>query len=268
MGTMIDMTTLRSLGRLLIGLAALLVAGNGQIIHSGEETFVIAVTGGAGVSFRGNYLVTGLNGESKQTQVAGTVPTEFRAQGTAVYLNLQNQSQGTDVEIRVGPDGRREIDKTSGAYLNAKFLAASISKNGTTLKEQRTDAPHGVVSLATTMPPWGSPRQTELIADGSVKFAFLTYTSETGDIAQELVPIPFSKPFFPKEGWIVGITAQKVRVTRLDPFSNAITGPKIEVLDAGTGGSLHVAIRVNGSAVGEANTADPFGIASSTARIP
>jgi hypothetical protein len=259
------MKTFRSWLRLPIGLGALLVAGNGQIIHSGEETFVIAVTGGAGVSFRGSYLVTGINGESKETQVAGPVPAEFRALGTAVYLNFQNQSPGAEVEIRVGPDGKRELDKTSAASLNAKFLGVTISKNGTTLKEQRTDAPHGVVSLATSMPPWGSPRQTELIADGTAKFAFLTYTSETGDTKQELVPIPFSKSFFPKEGWIVGISAQKVKVTRLDPVS---IRPVTQILDDGTSGSLHVAIHVNGSSIGEANTAEAFGVASSTARIP
>lgn len=260
--------TLRQFVEISAALGALCVTGHGQVIHSGEEIFVIAVTGGAGVTFRGNYLVTGINGESKQTQVAGTVPAEFRAIGTAVYLNLQNQAPGGEIEIRVNSEGERELDKTSASSQNSQFLAVTISNNGTTLKEQRTDAPHGVVSLATTMPAWGLPRQTEIIADGSVKFAFLTFTSETGDTQQELVPIPFSKSFFPKEGWIVGIIAQKVKVTRLDPLSNANTGPRIEVLDDGTTGSLHVAVRVNGGTLAEAVTSEPFGVATSTARIP
>ncbi len=259
------MKTFGTWWRLPIALGALLVVGSGQVIHSGEETFVIAVTGGNGVTFRGSYLVTGIDGESKETQVAGTVPAEFRAIGTAVYLNLQNQNPGGEIEIRVGPDGKPELDKSSPSSQNAKFLAVSVSKNGTTIKEQRTDAPHGVVSLATTMPPWGLPRQTELIADGTVKFAFLTFTSETGDTQQELVPIPFTKSFFPREGWIVGITAQKARVTKLDTGG---TRPVLQVLDDGTSGSLHVAIRVNGSAIAEANTAEAFGVARSTARIP
>ena len=46
--------------------------------------------------------------------------------------------------------------------------------------------------------------------DGSVKFAMLTLTFESGDIEQLLVPIPFTKEFSPKEGWAVGLTAQKV----------------------------------------------------------
>jgi hypothetical protein len=249
-------------------LGAFCVTGHGQVIHSGEETFVIAVTGGPGVTFRGNYLVTGVNGEPKETPVAGTVPAEFRARGVAVYLSLQNQAPGGEIEIRVGSDGKRELDKNSAASQKVQFLAVTISKNGTTLKEQRTDAPHGIVSLATTMPAWGAPRQTELIVDGSAKFAFLTFTGETGDTQQELVPIPFSKSFFPKEGWVVGITAQKVKVTRLDPFSNISTGPITQVLDDGRSGLLHVSIRVNGSAIGEAATSEAFGVASSTARIP
>jgi hypothetical protein len=259
------MTTFTTGSRLVVGLGMLLAAANGQVINSGEETFVISVTGGAGVAFRGSYLATGVNGESKEAQVAGTVPAEFRAVGTEVYLNLQNQNPGGEVEFRVGPDGKRELDKSSAAYQNAKFLEVSISKNGTTLKVQRTDAPHGVISLATTMPPWGLPRQTELIADGTVKFAFLTFTSETGDTEQELVPVPFSRVFFPKEGWIVGIAAQKVRVTKLDTVSMQ---PVLRVLDEGTDGSLHVVIRVNGGTIGEANTSDPFGVADSTVRIP
>jgi hypothetical protein len=259
------MTSFGSWWRLLTGLGALFVVGNGQVIHSGEETFVIAVTGGAGVTFRGSYLVAGINGESKETQVAGMVPAEFRAVGTAVYLNFQNQNPGGEVEIRVGSDGKRELDKTSAAAQNSKFLAVSISKNGTTVKEQRTDAPHGVISLATTMPPWGLPGQTELIADGTVKFAFLTFTSETGDTEQELVPVPFSKAFFPKEGWVVSITAQKVRVTKLDTVSMR---PVLQVLDDGTAGLLHVAIRVNGGVIAQANTAEAFGVVSSTVRVP
>jgi len=225
---------------------------------------VIAVTGGPGVTFRGNYLVTGVNGESKETLVAGTVPAEFRTIGVAVYLSLQNQAPGGEIEVRVGSDGKRELDKNSAGSQNSPFLAAAISRNGTTVKEQRTDAPHGVVSLATTMPPGGLPRQTELIADGSVNFAFLTYTSETGDIQQELVPIPFRKPFFPKEGWIVTISAQKVRVTRMDPVS---ISPRVEVLDDGKSGFLHVAIREI-SVWKESQTSEPFGVASATLRIP
>jgi hypothetical protein len=258
------MRSIKSFLAICVALGSLSATGDGQVIHSGEETFVIAVTGGEGVTFRGSYLVTGINGESKETQVAGTVPADFRAVGTAVYLNLQNQSPGDVVEMRVGADGKRELDKNSASAMKARFLAVRISQNGTTLKVQRTDAPKGVVSLATAMPPQGLPRQTELTADGSAKFAFLTYTSETGDIQQELVPIPFSKSFFPKEGWIVAVSAQKVRVTRMDPAS---ISPRVEVLDDGERGTLHVAIREISGVTREAQTTEAFGVASASLHI-
>ncbi len=82
--------------------------------------------------------------------------------------------------------------------------------------------------------------------DGTVKFAMLTLTSDTGDIEQELVPIPFTKPYYPREGWIVSLSAQKIRVARPDFFAPAFA-PKPEILDDGIKGSVHVAIRVNGA---------------------
>ena len=100
--------------------------------------------------------------------------------------------------------------------------------------------------------------------DGSVKFAMLTLTSETGDIEQQLVPIPFTKAFYPKEGWIVVLTAQKTRLTRDDPLHFG----QIEVIDDGVSGSVHVAVRVNGGVLGEAEASDPHGVASATVRIP
>jgi hypothetical protein len=103
--------------------------------------------------------------------------------------------------------------------------------------------------------------------DGSVKFAMLTLTGEAGDIEQQLVPVPFTKEFYPREGWIVGLSAQKVRVTRPDFFSPAFS-PTLEVLDDGVKGSLRVAIRVNGGVLGAADTSDPFGVASTIIRIP
>jgi hypothetical protein len=260
------MKNLRLYWRLPIGLCALLVAGSGQMIHAGEDAFVIAVTGGPGVTFRGSYLVTTSMGESKSNKVESSVPAEFRVVGTAIYLNFQNQAPGGEIEIRIDANGKRSLDKDSAAAKAAQFLEVSISKNGTTIKEQRTDAPHGVVSLASTEPAGGLPRQTEYRVDGSVKFAMLTLTSEAGDIEQELVPIPFTREFFPKEGWAVGLTAQKARVVRPDPFD--FNGQRIEVLDDGTSGLLRVAIRVNGGLLGSADTSEPFGVASTTIRIP
>jgi hypothetical protein len=120
-------------------------------------------------------------------------------------------------------------------------------------------------ALQARNPPGVLPRQTEYRVDGSVKFAMLTLTSEVGDIEQELVPIPFTK-VFSKGGGAVGLTAQKTRVVRPDPFD--FNGQRREVLDDGTSGLLRVTIRVNGGLVGSADTSEPFGVASTTVRIP
>jgi hypothetical protein len=259
------MKNLRFFGR-PIAIVALSVAGSGQVIHSGEDAFVIAVKGGRGVTFRGSYRVTAAAGESKETKVEGSVPAEFRVAGTSVYLSFQNQSSGGEIQFRIGPNGNRQIDKDPGEGSGSPFLEVAISKNGSTVKKQRTEAPHGVVVLSTTMPPGGAPRQTDFRVDGSVKFASLTLTTESGDTEQQLVPIPFSRTFFTKEGWIVGLLAQKALVTRLDPLSPS-ADPTVQVLDDGRRGSLHVEIRVNGSVLGEAETSEPFGVASTTVPI-
>src|SRR5271170_4562977 len=93
---------------LSIAFGTLLVTGNGQGINP-VASFVITVHGGDGVTFRGSYLVTGASGESKENKVEGRVPAEFRALGTGVYLNFQNQSPGKEVEIRVDANGNRQL---------------------------------------------------------------------------------------------------------------------------------------------------------------
>jgi hypothetical protein len=254
--------------RFLIVLCAIGVTGSGQEIHSGESIFVINVKGGRGVAFRGSYLLVTGTGESKSVKVEGTVPAEFRVVASSVYLSVQNHSpgqDGRDIEIRVNAQGKPELDKESPRANDGQYLEVALSKNGAMIKQQRTDAPYGVVSLGTAEPSGGPPIHTEYRADGSVKFAMLTLTSDRGDIEQELVPIPFTKEFFPKEGWAVGLTAQKIRVTRPDPLSAAGT---IEVLDGGKSGTLHVAIVVNGTTLGEATTSEAFGVASASVRIP
>ncbi len=165
--------------------------------------------------------------------------------------------------MRVGSDGLTVLDQKSPNAQAGSWLEVEISKNGGSIKRQRTDAPHGVISLKTTPPMTGSPILTELQIEG-VHFAFATFTSETGDIEQQLVPVPFSKVFYAKEGSIVGLTAQKTRVTRLDPVSRS----GLEIMDDGRTGEMHVTIRVNGQPLGSAQTAEPFGVASTTIKIP
>ena len=220
----------------LAAVISLLAAARCQnILHSGEEIFVISVRGGNGVSFRGSCLATTSAGESNKTKLEGTVPAEFKVIGTDVYLTVQNQAGGKAPEVRVRSDGTMVLDTESASAQAGPFLEVSISKSGRTLKTQRTDAPHGVISLSTPPPATGAPIHTELSVEGSVRFAFLTFTSATGDTEQQLVPVPFSKVFYPREGWMVGLSAQKTRVTRIDQLH--LDG-RLEVLDDGRSGSM------------------------------
>jgi hypothetical protein len=219
----------------------LLASANGQsILHSGEAVFVITVRGTSGIPFRGSYLVTTAAGESTTQQITGFGPADFKLIGAEIYVSLQKQFEGGDFEVE-------------------------IFKNGASLKKQRTTAPYGVITLASRMLPIGAPKQTEIRVDGSVKFASLTLTSETGDTEQQLVEIPFSRTFFPREGWIVGLVAQKTPVTRPNPL---YVDRRLEVLDNGRDGSLHVEIRVSGRVLAEAATSESLGVVTAITRIP
>lgn len=235
-----------------------------HVFHSGEEIFTISVRGGNGVQFRGSCLSTTSEGASVTTKLEGVVPAEFTITGKAMYLTVQNLTGGREPEIRVGSDGLRVLDQKSPNAQAGSWLEVEISKYGGTIKTQRTDAPHGVISLKTTPPADGAAIGTELQVEG-VRYAFITFTSETGDIEQQLVPVPFSRVFYPKEGSIVGLTAQKTRVTRIDP-SHA--DGRLEIMDDGQTGEIRVAIRVNGQPIGSAQTSEPFGVASATIKIP
>ncbi len=79
------------------------------------------------------------------------------------------------------------------------------------------------------------------------------------------MPVPFSRVFYPPEGSVVGLTAQKTHVTRVDP---AHADGTLEILDDGQSGELNVVIRVNGQTLGAAQTTEPFGVASTTIKIP
>ena len=234
------------------------------VLLAGESIFTVSVRGGTGVRFRGSCLSTAADGASVTTKLEGVVPAEFKITGTAVYLTVQNLTGNTLPDIRVSSDGLRVLDQNSAKAQAGSWLEIEISKNGGTIKTQRTDAPHGVISLKTTPPATGSPISTELQVEG-VHFALITFTSETGDIEQQLMPVPFSRVFYAPEGSIVGLTAQKTRVTRADPTHADGT---IEIMDDGRSGELRLVIRVNGQPLGSAQTSEPFGVASTTIKIP
>ena len=109
-------------------------------------------------------------------------------------------------------------------------------------------------------------RQVSFDVDGSVKYANLTATTGgNGGREQNRATIPYHKEFFVRAGSDLYLSAQKTRVTRVDPSS--IAG-NIEVLDDGEKGIVHVAIRLNGAILQEASASAPFGIATVSGRIP
>ena len=227
--------------RVPVALATLIGSAHGQsVIQRGENAFMITVHGRDGTTFSGSYLAATATGEPKTIRIEGRVPAEFRVIATQMFVTVQKLTE----------DGQIEVE---------------ISKNGSTMKRQSTDAPYGVVGLATALPEGGAPQQTEFQVTGSAKYAFLTMTLGTGETTQERVQLPYTKEFFPRVGWIVGLAAQKTRVTRPDPLS--IQG-KIEVLADGVSGSVHVAIKVSGRTLSEEETAQPFGVATATVRLP
>jgi hypothetical protein len=59
--------------------------------------------------------------------------------------------------------------------------------------------------------------------------------------------------------------SQRIRVARPDPLS--IQG-RIEILDNGVSGSVHVAIYIGGRILGEAESSEPHRVASATIRVP
>ena len=229
-----------------------------------EDTFTISVTGAEGTQFRGSCLSTNRAGDSRTTELSGRVPAEFKVAAQALSLTVQNLAGGTNPpEVRIGSDGAPVLDESSIAS-SGSWLEIDLSKNGGTIKTQRTNAPHGLISMTTAPPPGGTPISIELQVAG-VHYALITFTNEVGDIEQQLVPVPFSKVFYPREGSIIGLTAQKTRVTRLDP---AHADGTVEVMDDGRIGELRVVIRVNGQPVGSDQTSAPFGVASTTIKVP
>jgi hypothetical protein len=246
----------------VISLSVPAIGQSPRVLHSGEANFAITVRGGPGVRFSGSCLSIAGDGATIQTTVAGTVPADFNVVGAEVYLTLQNMSAQSQPEIRLDSSGG--FDQKSPSVSGSSWLGVEIAKNGSTIKRQQTNAPHGVVSLKTTSPPAGAPISTELQVEGA-RFALISFTSETGDIEQQLVPVPFDRTFYQPEGSVVTLTAQKVLVTRLAP---AHADGTIETLDDGRNGDLRVAIRVNGQALGVAQTREPFGVASTSIKIP
>jgi hypothetical protein len=118
---------------------------------------------------------------------------------------------------------------------------------------------------ALTLPLRSDPglRQVSFEVDGSVNYANLTATTgDNGGREQNQVSIPYHKELFFKPGSELYLSAQKTRVTRVDPLHGSL-----EILDDGEKGTVHVTIRMNGAILQEASASAPFGIATASARI-
>jgi hypothetical protein len=256
------MTVSKVAGRWLAAAIALLsLPAFSQAIHSGEGIFTVSIQGGYGVRFKGQYLSAG---ESIPRKLEGVVPTEIKIIGTDFHLTVQNQTSGRIPEMRVGADDLRVIDLDSPNALAGNYLEVVVTKDGRPIKKQRTDAPYGIISFQTEPPSTsGAQINTELQIEG-VRFALVTYTLVAGDTEQQLVPVPFGKQFYPREGSIVSMVAQKVRVVRDDILHRG----QLEVLDDGKAGTIRAMIRVNGAIAGSAEASEPFGVASVTIKVP
>ena len=60
----------------------------------GQSTYTIEVSGDAGQSFMGSYMVTTLDGSNTGRSVEGTVPASYEAQGAAISAVAQKRSEG------------------------------------------------------------------------------------------------------------------------------------------------------------------------------
>ena len=108
-------------------------------------------------------------------------------------------------------------------------------------------------------------REVHYEVNGTAKYANLTLTNQSGAKEQNQVKLPYDVKFYAKSGQFLYLSAQKVRVTRPVPLSRF---GDLEVLDDGVTGTVHVLIRVSGTAVQEASSASPYGIATAEHKLP
>jgi hypothetical protein len=101
--------------------------------------------------------------------------------------------------------------------------------------------------------------------DGSVHSAFLTYRDADGKTKQKHVELPYKEQFFAPYGGFVYISAQKRVFKKRD---DSMINPRDMIIDDGRQGTLHVMIRVGGVPFKQAETDEPFGIATVKGEVP
>lgn len=227
--------------RLLI-LCSLAVGCSGQtVLHSSERIFTLSVTGTPHLRFTATTFRSLVGRQSDRQTEDYEVPSELHTKALALFATIQKRSE-------------------------AGTIIVHLTDTGALTKTASTSAPFGLVSISSEMPKWGAPRQTEFRVTGTSKYAKLMMTNETGDIVEKIVPIPFQKEFFSKEGWILALIGQKTPVTRPDPLR--ADPHAIEVLDDGRTGSLRVQVVVNGMPIGDTETEEPYGVARTLVKVP
>ncbi len=120
-----------------------------------------------------------------------------------------------------------------------------------------------VVALA-ALAVSGETSFVEYDIDGTAKYVDVTWNSGTGSTEQKRFKLPVHESFRIAPGGMAYVSAQKVRVTRVDP---AAVVPKTEVIYDGVQGDVHVAIHINWKLAGEATADAPFGIATASKRV-
>jgi hypothetical protein len=117
-------------------------------------------------------------------------------------------------------------------------------------------------TLARVQP--GEVRIVEYDVDGTATYANVTWNAAAGATEQKQLKLPVHESFRLPLGELAYVSAQKVRVTRVDPSSPA---GNIEVLSDGVHGTVHVTIHINWKLASEATADAPFGIAKASAKV-
>lgn len=122
----------------------------------------------------------------------------------------------------------------------------------------------GLLMISVTAMNSEAMRMVEYDIDGTAKYVDVTWTNGASGTEQKQIKLPFHESFLAPAGTLAYISAQKVRVTRIDPSS--FSGLR-ELLTDGVHGDVHVVIHINQRMASEATADAPFGIAKASAKL-
>lgn len=230
-----------------------------------------------------NQTETSADGSAEVAYVSPTSPAMviqfYEAQLRKSGIAFQSGFDGVGTTIRAS-QGRTSCvvhiaDESDGARVKSSCVLIS-EKTASGIPQRPEQAPSVALAILTAQPipsqtqsaarpnePAG-PRFVEYEIDGSVRFATVTCTNETGGREENILELPVKKTFVAMPGSLVYLSAQKTRITR--DVSLKVT-QRIEVVEDGEKGTVHVAIRVNGRLLQEATSSKPLGIATASGRV-